>query len=145
MGRKIAAIVAGVLVVMVVVLTLQLLGTMLHPLPEGLDPMDPESSEALAEHMSRAPLATWILAFGSEILGAFLGGLTAAWIVLDRKAGFAAAIFVVALAGSILNWTSFAHPIWFVLGQLVAYPLAYLLVLRILRMGPPPPAPEAAA
>lgn len=35
---------------------------------------------------------------------------------------------VSSLLGSLLNWTSFAHPAWFVAGQLLLYPLVLFLV-----------------
>lgn len=143
MWRKIGAVVAGVLVVGVVVMTLQALGAVLYPMPEGLDPRDPAFRDALEEHIRGAPAATLLLAAASEVLGALLGGLTAGWIVRERKAAFAGAIFAVALAGSVLNWTSFAHPWWFIVGQLVAYPATFALTLRLLRADVP--APDVAA
>ncbi len=57
-----------------------------------------------------------------------------------------------ALLGSILNWISFSHPLWFVVGQLVAYPVALWTAVRLLPpahseppTGPtaPPPVPGA--
>jgi hypothetical protein len=132
MVRSIGAVVAGILVVGIVVGGLQYAGSLLYPLPEGLDPFDPADAAALGEHMSRMPVSAWMLAFGSEIVGVFLGALAAGSIARHRKAVFIGALIVVGLAGSIMNWVSFSHPMWFIIGQLIAYPLVFFGAVRLL-------------
>ena len=77
MGRKIGAVVAGVAVLGVVVFALRWAGGLIHPLPPGVDPMNPDDQAAFTAHLATMPFAAWALAWGSEILGAFLGALTA--------------------------------------------------------------------
>ena len=132
MVRNIGALVAGFLVVVVVVSVLQAAGTLLYPPPEGLDPFDPANAEAFATYLENMPPTNWALAWGSEILGAFLGALTAGWIARQHRSVFAGVIVALALAGSINNWLSFSHPTWFIIGQLIAYPLVFLGVVRLL-------------
>ena len=137
MVRKIGALFAGMVVVGVVVMTLQQIASLLHPLPAGLDPTDPDDAEALVQHLTGMPIAAWALAFFSEILGAFCGALTAGWIARDGARGFSGAIVGLALVGSVMNWAAFAHPTWFIVGQLVAYPLALMAVWALLAKRPP--------
>ena len=137
MGRSIVAVVAGAVVVLVVVTILQMVGAQFHPLPEGLDPGDPADAEALAEHLARMPGVVWGIAFASELVGALLGALTAGMIAPGRKAAFAGSIVALALIGSVFNWTAFAHPAWFMIGQVVGYGLVLTLVTRFLRTGSP--------
>ena len=132
MARNIGAVLAGILVVGVVVGGLQYATSLIYPLPAGLDPFDPADAEALGEHMSSMPVSAWMLAFASEIVGVFLGALAAGAIARDRKAVFVGALVAVGLAGSINNWVSFGHPMWFIIGQLIAYPLVFLGVVRLL-------------
>lgn len=132
MARSIIAVFAGILVVLVVVASLQYLGALFYPLPEGLDPFDPADAEAFAAHMASMPAAAWLLAFASEIVGVFLGALAAGSIARARQAVFAGALVVFGLAFSILNWVSFSHPLWFIIGQLIAYPLVFFAVVRLL-------------
>ena len=132
MLRTVAGIVAGVVVVGVVVFGLQQVSAMLHPLPAGLDPMDPDQQEAFLAHLAGMPVAAWAVAFGSEVLGALLGGLAAGTIAHERSKVAAGVIVGLAVVGSIMNWTSFPHPMWFIVGQLVLYPLAFLLLTRLL-------------
>ena len=132
MVRNIIALIAGILVVGIVVGGLQYATSLLYPLPEGLDPFDPADAEALGEHMASMPVSAWMLAFASEIVGVFLGALAAGSIARDRKAVFVGALVVVGLAGSIMNWVSFSHPMWFIIGQLIAYPLVFVAAVRVL-------------
>lgn len=132
MVRRIGAVVAGLLVVVVIVTALQAVGSSLHPLPEGLDPMDPADADAFAEHLASMPAISWALAFGSELLGAFLGALAAGWIAKDRPRVVSAIVIGFAVLGSIYNWTSFDHPLWFITGQLVGYPLLLVSAWAVL-------------
>lgn len=131
MARNIGAVVAGLLVVGFVVAGLQLVSAALFPPPEGLDPWNPDP-ELLAEFVANLPASAWLLVFGSELLGAFLGGLTAGRIARSRHAAFAGGIVGLAVVGSIINWVSFSHPTWFIVGQLIAYPIVFLAVSRLL-------------
>ena len=123
MGRKIVALVAGVLVLGLVVMTLQQVSSAIHPLPEGLDPFDPGDAEAFAEHLASMPPGAWAVAFLSELLGAFFGGMAAGWIARDRARLFSGIIVGLAFVASTSNWLAFDHPLWFIAGQLVGYPL----------------------
>ena len=90
MGRKIGAVVAGVAVLGVVVFALRWAGGLIHPLPPGVDPMNPDDQAAFTAHLATMPFAAWGLAWGSEILGAFLGALTAGRIADSKKKWFPA-------------------------------------------------------
>lgn len=139
MGRTIGAVVVGVVVLGVVVITLQALSGALFPLPAGIDPMNPVASDGFEEHVATLPPTAWLLAWVSEVLGAFLGATAAARIAGPRAAIASGLIVLLALAGSIMNWTSFAHPIAFIVGQLVAYPVGFALALRLGRTSSPSP------
>lgn len=146
MARKIGAVVVGMGVVFVVVFALQAVSAVLYPLPEGLDPMDESNAEALSAHLSAMPAVSWALAFGSELVAAFLGALVAGWIArpgptttdLSGLAArrtvrvFSSVIVGLALLGSLYNWTLFPHPTWFVGGQLVGYPLVLVTAWALL-------------
>lgn len=138
MVRKIGAAFAGMLVLGAVVMTLQQVAGMIHPLPEGLDPMSPDDAEAFRTHLEAMPSSAWAIGFFSELLGAFAGGLTAAWIARDAARGLGGLIVGLALVGSAINWTSFYHPTWFVVGQLIGYPLVLMAVWTLMKQERPP-------
>lgn len=137
MVRNIGALVAGVLTLGLVVITLQQISAMLHPLPEGLDPFAPENAEAFRAHMSEMPPAAWIVAMLSEVLGALAGAFVAAWIGRSAPRAVSGAVVGLAVLGSVANWSSFPHPTWFVVGQLVLYPTALMLVWFWITKRPP--------
>jgi len=132
MGRSIGAVVAGIIVVGIVVGGLQFVLALIYPLPADLDPFDPGSAEALAAHIEGMPITAWMLVFASEIVGVFLGALTAGSIAASGKAKFVGGIVLLGLAGSVMNWTSFSHPMWFIIGQLIAYPAVFFAVAGFL-------------
>jgi hypothetical protein len=137
MMRKIGGVVAGMFVVFGVVTAIQLVSARLFPLPEGVSPFDPADAQAFRAYVSALPSSAWLLAFGSELLGALLGGLTAGWIARDPSLWVSGTVVALAMAASVMNWWTFPHPIWFIAGQLIGYALVFLLVLGIARRRSP--------
>jgi hypothetical protein len=99
--------------------------------------MDPADADAFAEYLSSLPVTGWAVAAFSELLGGFLGGLTAGWIARDQARGFSGALVGLALLGSIVNWTSFTHPTWFIVSQLIGYTIALMGAWALLGMRSP--------
>ena len=136
MLRTIAAGVAGFVTLGMVVLALQSLSALVYPLPEGLNPMDPASADAFREHLEAMPPLAWAIGFGSELLGALAGALVAAGIQRQHVRPLSGVIVGLAFAGSVMNWMSFYHPTWFIVGQVIGYPLVLLAVWRLFGGGP---------
>ena len=130
--RRIVAVVAGLLVLGLVVMTLQQVSAAMHPIPEGVDPFDPADAPAFDAYLEDMPPLSWFLVFFSELLGAFLGGLTAGWIARERPRLFSGIIVGLAVAGSVSNWLAFAHPVWFMAGQAVGYVAVFASLRRVL-------------
>lgn len=116
MARIIGGVLAGFVVLALVVAGLQYLGLLLFP-------FDPDAMAL--------PLGALLVAFASELFGAFLGALTAARIAGRHQRWVAAGLVGLALAGSIMNWMAFPHPLWFMAGQLVGYPLVLASVIHL--------------
>jgi len=121
MLRIIAAVLAGLLTFFVVVTFLDIVGSIMYPLPEGLDVFDPAQRDALAAHMATQPVGAWLFPFSAELFGAFAGALVAA--IIERRHALPLVITIVGLAlvGSITNWVSFPHPLWYMVGQVLGY------------------------
>ena len=68
-----------------------------------------------------------------ELLGAFLGALAAARISADWYRVPSGLIVGLATVGSLNNWATFDHPMWFMAGQLVGYPLVLMAVWVVAR------------
>ena len=139
MWRMLGGVAVGVVVVGAVVIVLQGLGSSLYPLPEGVDPMDPADRDAFAAYVATMPVLAWLLAMVSELLGAFAGAVTGGWAARDRKGWVPGVVVALALTGSVVNWTSFAHPVWFIVGQVMGYPLVFLAARGAVRRLRPTP------
>lgn len=142
MLRNVGAVLAGVVVMAVVVLALQWVGTLMHPLPPGLNPADPAHRDAVLRHTASMPLASWVLAFLSELVGAGAGAWTAARLAGTRPRILAGFIVALALFASAVNWGVFPHPLGFMVGQVVGYPLVFAGVVRLLGPGGAAPTQE---
>lgn len=128
MVRTVIGVVAGVVCLGVVVTLLQQVSTAMHPMPAGLDPMDPADAAAFAEHVAAMPMGAWIVAMLSEVVGAAIGGLVAGTIARDALRGASGAVVGLATVGSVMNWAAFTHPMWFIVAQIVLYPVALMSV-----------------
>ena len=87
MVRTVIGAVAGVACLGAVVSLLQQVSSAMHPLPAGLDPMDPADAEAFAAHVGAMPPGAWVVALTSEVLGATIGALVAGAIANDALRG----------------------------------------------------------
>ena len=52
MGRRILAVVAGIVTAFILVMLIEWLGHLIIPPPEGIDPADPESIRAMMDQIS---------------------------------------------------------------------------------------------
>jgi hypothetical protein len=133
MLRRVSAVLAGAGVVFVVVALLQYLNSLLYPLPEGVSPMDPADAEAFADYLNQMPMRSWVIALGSEVLGAYLGALTAAFVVRDGRMWVPGIVIASGAFASFSNWRLFPHPMWFMVSQPFLYLLVFFLVGRVVR------------
>ncbi len=131
MGRNIGGFLAGVLTLGVIVFSLQYVSFAIHPLPEGLDPMDPNQRDAFLAHVATMPALGWLIAALSEVVGATAGAFVAGKIgqAVRVVSGLVVGLGVM---GSVNNWISFPHPTWFIIAQLMLYPAGLLLVWKAL-------------
>lgn len=122
MVRKILAVVVGVVVGAAVVWAVQLVGHRLVPLPPGMDPTDMESVRA---HMAEIPAAAFGFVLLGYVLGALVGGYTAARI--GRAKGPALVVGAILLVFGLMNVVLIPHPLWFTVATVVVFlPAAWL-------------------
>ena len=99
------------------------INTSIWPLPEGIDPMDPAQSEALAEWIATLPGQAFILVFVAHVLQAGLGAFVAAAMAKSRTP----AVVVIGLSalGGVVNFINLweVTPLW----MLLEFPVYFLL------------------
>ncbi|MCI5083185.1 MAG: hypothetical protein MRY78_15920 [Saprospiraceae bacterium] len=123
--RNVLAVVAGIVIGSIVNMALIMIGNIVFPLPESIDPMDPESLKA---GMALLEPKNFVFPFLAHALGTLVGATVAALIATGnilRPALVVAAFF---LLGGIVNVVTLGGPMWFnALDLVVAYlPMAWL-------------------
>ena len=123
--KNILAVLAGIVVGMIVNMGIVMIGPMLVPLPEGIDPMDPESLKA---GMHLLETKHYVTPFIAHALGTLAGAFTASKIAASHGLKLALGIGAFFLLGGIYNVVNLDSPTWFsILDLVVAYiPMAWL-------------------
>jgi hypothetical protein len=121
--RFVAGVFCGLLVAFVLVVAVELLSNVVHPLPADFG----GTTEEMCRHVERYP--AWVLAIvvGLWAATALIGTWTA------RKVGnlySSASVGLLMLAAVILNISMLPYPLWFKIADLVAIPLAILAGAR---------------
>jgi len=141
-ARSVLGVVGGVLAGGIVVALIEIPGTVLHPLPPGVDMAD---AEVLKAHFARAPLGALIGIAIAWSVGPLVGSWVAASIA--RWAFFAHGVIIggIFVAFDVMNIRSFPHPTWLavvgVLGPLVMSWLGSSLAEWLLAPRSPDPKP----
>lgn len=130
MGRTILGMLAGVAVMFLTIMGIQMLGHTLYPPPAGLDPMNPQHEEAFARFVQAMPFMGKAIIALAWVMGAFFGGLVAARIARHQNA---AAIFValVVMSGVVAMIARVPHPTWLAAAGLLLPLPAALLAARL--------------
>jgi len=124
MGRKILAVVAGVILAGIVTYAVQAIGHQVYPPPEGLDM---KNMEAMKAYVATLPMGALLFVLLAYILGSFAGGWLAAKIARTSQIHLPLTVGGVQLFFGIINLVMIPHPIWFAIASVIVFlPAAYL-------------------
>ncbi len=126
--RNVLALLAAALVAIVLIACIQAVVGQLYPPPPGMDFND---QAAVARFMATLPVPAFLIVLASYLVGVTVGvWLACKFSVTEkrRQGVMIGALFVVA---SIMNLSSFAHPVWFWCANLAIVPMAAWLGLRL--------------
>jgi hypothetical protein len=119
-GRIVLAIVAAMALAFALVVAVELLSSVVHPLPADFD-------GNIAEHVRRYP--HWILAIVILLWGAT--SAAAAWVAARVGGRVAGVVVALLLAWALVfNLTMLPYATWFKVAMLTAFPIACLLGIR---------------
>lgn len=110
MGRKILAVIAGLVAAALMVGLVQKLGHLIYPLPAGTDPNDPETFKNYVENAPFLAVFFVIIAYAA---GALTGGFVATKIARDSSRAPAFIVGSIMLLFSIYMMLIIPSPIWF--------------------------------
>jgi hypothetical protein len=123
MGRNLLAVVLGMIIAVVVIVLFEVPGSVLHPLPRGVELDD---KQAIAEHISKAPLAVKLLVLMGYATASCVGGFVASRISSSPEPTTALIVGALVLLASLANLAILPHPGWFVaLNAVLPLPAAY--------------------
>ena len=117
MIRKILAVVLGIVVAVVLIIAIEALGHTVYPMPDGLDLTNPE---VLKAYVMDAPIAALLLVLGAWLVAALVGGLLACFIAKESPLVYSAIIGGLVLIGTVINFISIPHPLWFSITSVLA-------------------------
>lgn len=123
MGRTILAVIAGLIIAMLVMLSVEFLSMQVSPPPPGFTLNNEADLARLVEMASPASKALVVLGWA---LASFLGGWVAARLSRQHRMVAALAIGVLIVIGVVFNTANIPHPLWMtVLGVLLPMPLTF--------------------
>ncbi len=126
MRRLLLAILAGVVTNGLLVWAVELLSTVVFPLPAGVDP---RNSAQLADYLrsGAVPVGAMVVVIVAYAVGAFGGGYVATRVAHNRGLMPALVIGQLSLVFVIVNLVMLPHPLWMAVASvLVPVPLAWL-------------------
>lgn len=110
MGRRILAVVGGLLTGAICISLMEMLGHFLYPLPAGVKTTDVEAFKA---YVSTLPFAALLLVLVGYSLGAVVSGFISTKIANDGKSRYAIICGVFFLLATVYNMYMLPTPIWF--------------------------------
>jgi hypothetical protein len=124
MGRKIFAVLIGLIVGNIAIMLLHKVGGIFYPFPEG---MDQNNMDDIATYMETAPLGAFIAVLIAHAGGPFFGSMGMSWVAGDKKSiKLAYVIGGLFTAFGVANLIMLPHPMWFNIDALIYLPMAYL-------------------
>ncbi|MBX3436945.1 MAG: hypothetical protein KF861_05610 [Planctomycetaceae bacterium] len=121
--RTVAGILAGLILVLVLVMAVELFSAVVHPFPSDFR----GTTEEVCRHVERYP--SWVL--GAIVPMWAAAAFVSVWTahrIGDRPSAALVVLFV--LAGLACNLVMLPYPVWFKLANLFAVPAAALLGIR---------------
>jgi hypothetical protein len=119
--RVMTAIIAGMIVAIILVIAVELLSAVVHPVP-------PDFKGTMEEHVARYP--SWVLAL---VVPSWAGTAFASTWISGRLANRDSALLIglLLMAAVTHNLSMLPYPIWFKISNLLAIPTAILLGDRL--------------
>ncbi|MGH7601917.1 MAG: hypothetical protein ACREOI_36605 [bacterium] len=123
MGRKILAVVAGVILAGIVTFAVQKIGHQVYPPPENLDM---KNIEAMKAYVAALPMGALLFVLLSYVVGSFAGGWLAATIARTSQIHLPLTVGGIQLLFGIMNLVTIPHPMWFAIASIIIFlPAAY--------------------
>ncbi len=128
MGRKILAVVAGLVTGFILAAIFETFDTFLYPPPPELDRSNIEQMNA---YIQTLPIGAFLILLAAWVVATFGGGVVAWIIAKEKPMMFASIIGALLLAASVVNLVMIPHPTWFSISAVVGILLATFLAGKL--------------
>ncbi len=118
MGRLLFALLIGVIVNGLLVFGVESASTLLHPLPEGLDPKNVNQLRAYLAS-GGVPVTAMVMVVLAYLVGAFGGAFAATKLAPNRGLMPALVIGQISLVFVIINLITLPHPVWMMIASVL--------------------------
>lgn len=123
MGRRILAVVAGVIFAGIVIYVLETIGHQVYPPPADLDT---KNLEAMKAYIATLPMGAMLFVLLAYIVGSFAGGWLAVKIARTSQMHVPLTVGGVQLFLGIINLVMIPQPMWFAVASVIVFlPAAY--------------------
>ena len=134
-ARGVAAVVLGFLAAAFFIVATEGVSAYLYPPAEGCDLTNMEDCRA---HITGLPASAFLIGVAGWALAVFASSWVATRLGVARHPAFGIALGLLLLAAAIMNMSMLPYPIWFWVGNLIAFPLCTVLGVLLAR-GPSGP------
>ena len=128
MGRRILAIVTGIVAAFVIVVVIETAGFPLFPPPEG---MDPRSAASVRQHLAEIHAGSFVMVLIAWTVGAIAGPWVARRISGDAPAWPSMLVALFFLALCVYNLVVIPTPLWMIIGAIILVPIGTWLGFRV--------------
>ncbi len=128
MARNAIAIILGIVVAFLVIMSIQMINYSLFPLPEGIDM---ENQEAMKEHIQTLPVTAFVIVLLSYLIGTFVSVFVAIKIAASHFRTIALILGTFLMIMSIINLIRIPHPIWFMIIEVLIFIPTALFAQRL--------------
>lgn len=132
-ARSFLAVVGGMAAAVLIVILMDNLGAMIHPLPAGFDPRQTAQVNA---HIATAPLGAMLVMVSGWVLAPFIGGVVASRLSGRPGGTYAWAIALLFLSTTLVNLGTYVHPPWMWLVATAGIPGAGWLAAKLAPRAP---------
>ncbi len=128
LGRRVIAVLTGLVMGLICLSIIELIGMLLFPLPEGVDPTD---ETALREIAAQIPAGAFVSIVAAWFAGTFIGSYVTARLAPDAPRAHAAGVTALLLAAGVSNMLMIPHPLWVWVSGILAFLIGGDLGMRV--------------
>lgn len=128
MGRKILAILAGIVSALVVIAAIEFASHLVYTPLADMDMNDPGAAQQFIADLPVGAFLSELLAYGAAT---FVGGWVACRVAKEKPLRYAGGIGAVVMLAALANSIMIPHPLWFTFAVIVLMPLMAAVASRV--------------